>query len=334
MPKRIIVASGLVVIAVAIFAYMQRGERDGIEPLTLHGHVDIREVDLGFRVSGRVARMLHEEGDRVEAGDALAQLDDEPYVEALTVAEARVAQAAARVDWLRAGSRPQEIERAEASVNEASAALRHAEQALAREHGLDERGLTAQSLVDQAVARRDEARARLRAAEEARDLARAGAREEEIAEAVAGLAVAAAEAERARTAAADTRLAAPSSGTLITRVREPGAIVAAGEPVYTLSLDEPVWVRAYVEQPDLGKVAPGMPAHVTTDSSPRRYPAQVGFVSPRAEFTPRPVETARARADLVYRVRVIVTAPDAMLRQGMPVKVVFDAQAGSGGDAG
>src|SRR5690606_25079950 len=305
----------------AWYLYSDRGESG---PLTLHGNVDIREVDLGFRVPGRLAAMHHEEGDRVSAGELLAELDDEPYAQALRAALAEVRIAEARVALYRSGSRPQEIERAEANVREARAALRNAEQELVRQRGLDERGLTSESNVDLAETRRDEAAARLRAAEEALALARAGFRDEEVAAAEAELELARAEADRRRTELDDTRLTAPADGTIITRIREPGSILAAGAPVYTLSLDEPVWIRAYIEEPDLGKIAPGTTAYVETDSSPRRYRARVGFISPRAEFTPKNVETADARADLVYRVRIIVDEADSGLRQGMPVTVVFD----------
>src|SRR5690606_18387894 len=183
--------------------------------------------------------------------------------------------------------------------------------------------------LDLAETRRDEAAARLRAAEEALALARAGFRDEEIAAAEAELELALAEAAQRQTELDDTRLTAPSDGTIITRIREPGTILAAGAPVYTLSLDEAVWIRAYVEEPDLGKVAPGTPVHIETDGSPRRYRGRVGFISPRAEFTPKSVETVRARTDLVYRIRIIVDDADSGLRQGMPVTVVLGAPDGA-----
>jgi HlyD family secretion protein len=322
---RIVLLVLLVLVVVGAGAWYLLTDRDETGPLTLHGNVDIREVNLGFRVPGRLDAMLREEGDSVAAGDELARLDDAPYRDSVRAALARVGIAEARVALFRSGSRPQEIERAEANVREASAALRNAEQELERQRSLDERGLTSASTVDQAEARRDEAAARLRAAEEALALAREGFRDEEIAAAEAELELSRAEAARAETELADTRLAAPSDGTIITRIREPGSILAAGEPVYTLSLDEPVWIRAYIEEPDLGKIAPGASAYVETDSNMRRYRGRVGFISPRAEFTPKNVETRDARADLVYRVRIIIDDSDSGLRQGMPVTVVFDA---------
>ena len=116
-------------------------------------------------------------------------------------------------------------------------------------------------------------------------------------------------------------LRAPSDAVVLSRVREPGSIVRSGEPVFTLALERPVWVRAYVSEADLGRVAPGTPAQVFTDTAPDRpYAAQVGFVSPVAEFTPRSVETPDLRSDLVYQIRVIVARPDGGLRQGMPFR--------------
>ena len=95
-------------------------------------------------------------------------------------------------------------------------------------------------------------------------------------------------------------------------------------PVFTLALDDPVWVRAYVDEPDLGKIQPGMKADVSTDSFPgKRYAGWIGFISPTAEFTPKPVETQDVRTKLVYEVRVFVHNPQGELRLGMPAVVTI-----------
>src|SRR5690606_23766525 len=96
--------------------------------------------------------------------------------------------------------------------------------------------------------------------------------------------------------------------------------------VYTLSLDAPVYVRAYVGEPDLGRIAPGTRVRVRSDSSEKVYHGQIGFISPRAEFTPKTVETSDLRTDLVYRLRVVVGDADAALRQGMPVTIEVDTR--------
>lgn len=289
--------------------------------LTLYGNVDIREVELAFRTGGRLLVMHYDEGDTVAVGDVVAEIDPEPYREALAVAEARIEQARANLEKLKAGSRPQEVARARAAVSQTQAAFDNAERELQRQSGLLETGASSQKVTDAARARRDEAAAILAAAKESLALAEEGFRAEDIAAARADLAAASAQAELSATQLEDTKLVAPSRGTLIARLREPGSMLGVGTPVYSVSLRDPVYVRAYVDEPHLGRLAPGMPVSITTDSSDKAYSGQVGFISPRAEFTPRSVETTALRTDLVYRLRIIVANSDEGLRQGMPVTV-------------
>jgi len=293
--------------------------------LTLYGNVEIREAVLGFRVPGRVTEMAFDEGEKVEAGTLLARLDAEPYEESLRTAELRVEQARARLAKLERGSRPQEIEQSAAQVRQAEAAVLNARKIYERKLGLLDSGASSQREVDAALAARDEAEARLTAARESLDLVQEGFRAEDIAAARADLAVARAQVDEARTRLEDTALHSPSDGVVLTRAQEPGTVVGQGAPVYTLALPDPVYVRAYVAEPDLGKVVPGAPVWVTTDSSTERYRGTIGFVSPRAEFTPRSVETPELRTDLVYRLRVIVPGPADGLRLGMPVTIEVPA---------
>ena len=120
-------------------------------------------------------------------------------------------------------------------------------------------------------------------------------------------------------------LAAPQKGIILTRAREAGAIVQAGQTVYTLTLTNPVWLRAYVDEPNLGKVKPGMSVRVAVDAAPgKTFPGTVGFISPTAEFTPKTVETREVRTALVYRLRVQVEDPENVMRQGMPVTITLE----------
>ncbi len=322
MKKRIIILL-LLLSAGVYFAYAQFQRNGADSGLVLYGNVDIREVQLGFRVSGRLEQMNLEEGDATATGMVLATLDSKPQRDGLALAEAKVAEARARLAVLRTGSRPQEIEQARARVVEAEAALKNAEQEYRRQREVTDKGLSSQGLLDSAVAQRDEASARLAASREALALAVEGARAEDILAAEAALAGAEAQREQASTQLQDTELKAPGNGVILTRVREPGAIVAVGAPVYTLSLTDTVYVRAYVDESHLGKVVPGAKLLVTTDSSDREYTGQVGFVSPRAEFTPKSVETPELRTDLVYRLRIVIPEAGDDLRQGMPVTISF-----------
>jgi HlyD family secretion protein len=289
--------------------------------LTLYGNVDIREVDLGFRVGGRVARLEVEEGDRVEPDQLLATLDARPFEEDVALARAKVAARRAELAKLETGTRPQEIDRARATLAQREAARERARVDFERTRTLFRRGDVAESVFDDARTTLDEAEAAVAAAKAGLDLAIEGPREEDIAAARAQLEAARAELDRARTALADTELAAPDPAIVLSRLRERGAIVAAGAPVYTLTLTHPIRIRAWIDEPELGRIAPGQRVEVTTDTRPDRpYAGRIGFISPTAEFTPRAVQTEELRSRLVYRLHVIVEAGDG-LHQGMPVTV-------------
>jgi HlyD family secretion protein len=319
---RILMIIGLLAaIAVGAAIFSRLAEESSAGELILYGNVDIREVELAFRVGGRLSRMHFDEGDLVEAGDVVAEMDPVPYEDALAVADARVGQAQANLDRLESGSRPQEIARARASVNEAQTAHANAEREFERQSGLLVSGASSERVVDAARSRRDETAARLASAQEALELAEEGFRAEDIAAARADLAAAQAQRALSETQLEDTKLVAPSRGTLISRIREPGSMLAAGTPIYSLSLRDPVYVRAYVDEPHLGRIAPGMQVTISTDTSEATWEGQIGFISPRAEFTPRSVETTELRTDLVYRLRIVVADSNETLRQGMPVTV-------------
>jgi HlyD family secretion protein len=151
-----------------------------------------------------------------------------------------------------------------------------------------------------------------------------GPRQEDIASAQATLQADEAALTLARCELADAKLYAPANGVIQNRILEPGDMASPALPVFTLALDDPVWVRAYVAETDLGKIQPGMKAGVTTDSFPgKRYAGWIGFISPTAEFTPKPVETQDVRTKLVYEVRVFVHNPQGELRLGMPAVVTI-----------
>lgn len=280
MKKKIIILALLILVGGGgYYVYTQRLTAIENGRLTLYGNVDIREVGLGFRVSGRIAKMHYEEGDAVKAGDVLSILDRKPFQENYAFADA--------------------------ALREAQAASANAKKIFKRRVELIKTGAVSQDSYDEALAARDQA--------------------------VARVATMAAKLDQAKTQLNDTEIHAPADGVILTRVREPGAIVAAGAPVYMLALRKPVWVRTYIDEPNLGRIYAGQAARVLTDTGDE-YTGQIGFISPQAEFTPKNVETAQLRTDLVYRLRVIVDNPDNGLRQGMPVTVKVDLQQKAVGD--
>jgi HlyD family secretion protein len=293
--------------------------------LVLYGNVDIREVNLGFRVGGRLKEVLRDEGDATKTGETMARLDDGPYRHQLDESRGQVSSLQAHLDLLQAGNRPQEIEQARAQVHEREVTLANAERIYKRQRELFANRTVSVQERDDAEAAYREAEARLQSTREQLNLLQAGFRVEEIAQAKADLARAQAEQAAAELQLEDTTLEAPADGVVLTRAQEPGAILQTGTTVFTLSLQKPVWVRAYISEPDLGRIHPGMKVGVYSDSAPARpYAGTIGYISPRAEFTPKNVETSELRTSLVYRLRIVIESPDESLRQGMPVTVKFN----------
>jgi HlyD family secretion protein len=287
---------------------------------TIYGNVDIREASLAFRVAGRVLNMQVDEGDPVKPGDVLATLDPEPLQNSLHATEGTMAALTARNALMHRGYRTEDIEQARAKLGAARASLAEAEQHLARQRILAPEGAASQRALDTAQSVRDQAAAQVRSTEEAARLMTTGFRKEEIAESDAQLKQALAQLGTARLALKDAVLTAPSEGVILTRAIEKGTMVQVGTPAFSLSLTNPVWIRAYVSESHLGHFTPGTRLLLQTDSRPDKpYHGLVGFVSPTAEFTPKSVETPDLRTSLVYRLRVVVQDPDAQLRQGMPV---------------
>lgn len=311
----------IAITAAVVSGYFYFREEKTTPQLTLYGNVDIREVDLGFRVSGKLVEMRVEEGDTVYQGDVLAQLDAEPYQREFEAAAARVRRAEVILQKFETGSRPQEIKSARAQVAEAEAAYNNAKRDFTRQTELVATKAASQKVLEQAEARHEETAARLQATKESLALLVEGFRKEDIVASQEELKEAQEQLKLAKIRIEDSTLIAPSDGLMITRILEPGTILASGTPVYTLSLQNPVYIRAYVSGPNLGRITTGTEVEITTDSTSTIYPGKIGFISPRAEFTPKTVETPQLRTDLVYRLRIVAEDLDNGLRQGMPVTI-------------
>jgi len=290
--------------------------------ILLYGNVDIREADLAFNAVGRIDSMLVEEGDEVENGQLLAELEDDIYQAEVDAAKARFGARRAVLDRLLSGSRPEEIKEARANVQAVKANLEDARANLQRTEKLAKDNFATLQKLDEDRAHVNSLEAQMKAAQQELSLAIQGPRDEDIAEARARLRADEAELALALRRLDYTKLLAKDHGVVKTRIVEPGAVVLAQTSVYTVALSDPVWVRTYVSEPDLGRIHPGMAAEVSTDSFPdEAYEGWIGFISPVAEFTPKTVETREVRTSLVYRLRVYVKNPDNGLRQGMPATV-------------
>jgi HlyD family secretion protein len=323
--RRVIVVLVLVA-AVGAGAWWWRGYRNGVEqPFALYGNVDLRQVELAFNNAERIEQVLVQEGDRVQPGQPLAKLDLGRLNPQVAQAEANRAAQQAVVERLRNGTRPEEIAQARANVDAAQADLRHTRITYDRLKGLWETvggPAVGRQEFEDARAAFDTAEARLKVNQKALELAEAGPRKEDIAQAEAQLRASAAQLAFLQQQLADATLVAPAAAVVRSRLMEPGEMASPARPVLSLAVTDPKWVRAYVDEPNLGKFKPGMKASVTTDSfGGRSFDGWIGFISPTAEFTPKSVQTEELRTRLVYEVRVFVNDPADELRLGMPATV-------------
>jgi HlyD family secretion protein len=319
-------------VGVIVFLRITHPE-NGKGELVLYGNVDLRQAELAFNNNERVEAVLVQEGDRVKKGQVLARLDATRLEPQVLQAEGQVA--AQKQVWLRLknGSRPEEIDQARANVASAKADAQYAKRLYDHNKAAwDSAGghaVTLRELEDSEAALAS-AEARLVVQEKALELAVLGPRAEEVAEAEARLHSAEAQLAYLRKQLADTVLVAPADAVIRTRIMEPGEMASPIRPALLLALIDPKWVRAYVNEPDLPKVHPGVEAAISVDAFPgRRYPGWVGFVSPTAEFTPKNVQTEELRTSLVYEVRIFVRDPDDDLRLGMPVTARVRVEAAS-----
>jgi HlyD family secretion protein len=303
-------------------------------PARASGYVEATDVRVASKIGGRIAAVNVQEGQRVEAGAVVATLFPGDIDLALARIRADRAQAVAQLNLLLAGPRQEDIKLAEAQAAAASADQHAAETDLAsarideaRFQQLMDRNAGVAKQRDDAVARRQLAEARVHAAAERLSAAKstvertkAGARPEEIAGARAKVASVDAQTallERDRTEATIT---APIAGIVASRLVEPGELVAPGAPIVLVVDLDRAWASVYLEETLVPQVRIDQPATVITDAGDR-IEGRVSFVSPKAEFTPRNVQTANERAKLVYRIKVAVDNSKGVLKPGMPVEV-------------
>ncbi len=293
--------------------------------LTLYGNVDIWQVYPAFNDSGPVTRMLVTEGSVVRKGELIARIDATRYTDRLEAAKHQAQNLEAVLLRLMHGSRPQETARARATMEALRAIYQNAKINYARTLRLMPQGIASIQDRDDARAVLRSARGNYQAALQAYKLAVIGPRHEDIRAARSAYHAALAAQALAARELADTKLYAPADGMVEDRILEPGDMASPSTPVYTIALTSPLWVRAYVPETDLGKIALGMPAVITTDSFPgRRYRGWVGYISPTAQFTPKTVETPVLRTQLVYQVRVYACDSRGELRLGMPATVTIE----------
>ena len=321
----------LVVLALLASACKEQPPSDRIR---VSGHVEATETRLAPQAGGRILTLTVKEGDRVEQGQTILTLDTRDVQLAINGVKAEQAAAEAQLRLVQAGSRVEDIRQAQAQVEtaraEVSAArteLLAAEQDLERFDTLLKNNSGSRKQRDDAATRRDvtrdrvsSAESRVRTAEEVASKLRAGARREEVDAARARVATVTAQIAPLEKSLDDATLISPIAGLVTEKLVEVGEIIAPRAPaVVVVDLDH-AWADVFVPEPTVPQIKVGQPATVFTDAGGNGIVGTITYISPKAEFTPRNVQTAEERSKLVYRVRISVDNKDGVLKQGMPVE--------------
>ena len=293
--------------------------------ILLSGTVEAREIDLSFRVGGHIDRLLVDEGYRVKQGDVVARLDTRDFQLSLDQSDANAEVAKAALTTLKAGTREQEIQVAEADLAKARAELTFAKSEVKRVKTLIPKQLATEQQLDSQQLQEKVAEASVKQTRQHLLLLQEGTRKEDIEHAEKQYAASMEAVALAKQQLSYTDLVSPVSGMITVRLKEAGEMTAAGEPVLRVAELVKPWVRGYLTETDLGRVHLGQTVKVRVDGlQGRNFNGRLSFISPVAEFTPKTVETRQLRVDLVYRVKVDVDNSDGALKIGMPADIIIE----------
>lgn len=332
MNQRKAIWAGVIVLAVVAgtIAFLRFRGGDADATVRISGNIEVTDVDVSFRIPGRVQERLVGEGMLVTRGQVVARLDIEDLEREVRLKEAERRAADATLRELLAGSRSQEIDAARATVARAQAEAVRLGLDFKRASALYSREVIAAREFEAAKAADEVARARLAEAREALLLVEEGPRKETIEQARARLDQAREALQLAKVRLSYGTIVSPLPGVVLSENVEAGDYVAPGTPVVTVGDLSNVWLRAYIEETDLGRVKVGQAVEVTTDTYPdKRYSGRVSFIAPQAEFTPKNVQTQKERVKLVYRIKVDIPNPEMELKPGMPADATIHIAEGT-----
>ena len=324
----------------AAIAAIACGKRGADAPERASGYVEATEVRVAPQVGGRLIDVAVAEGQRLDAGALIARLDTSDVDLAIRRAEADRDQAVAALRLLQAGARAEDVRQAraqadsaDAEVKAAEAELQSATDDLQRFEALLQANAGSRKQRDDAATRREVAAARVNAARERARAAsegvarlRAGARAEEIAGGRARVDAANAQIAVLQKNRADAVLTSPVAGIVTAKLADAGETIAPRTPVVAVTDLDHAWANVYVDEPVVPRLRLGQAVTLVTDAG-QRLQGSVTFISPKAEFTPRNVQTTAERSKLVYRIKVSVDNHEGVLKPGMPVEAELPRQA-------
>ncbi|MBK5274687.1 MAG: efflux RND transporter periplasmic adaptor subunit [Desulfuromonadales bacterium] len=323
MPGKISVTR--LVIAAALAAMFVSCRSSGSKnELKISGTVEATTVELSFKVGGRLAKRLVDEGMQVAAGQTVALLEDDELKEERSARSADEKAVRAGLADLQAGSRLEEIAQGQAALVRMKADADKLARDAERAENLFKREVIPRKELDAARAGREASVAAVHEAEQHLKLLKAGPRPDAVTQAKARVDASSAGRALAETRLSQTVLIAPVTGLVLAKHAEAGEMLAPGAPVVTIAKMDEVWLRGYIPEGDLGRVKVGQQAKVSIDSWPGRvFEGRVSFIASEAEFTPKNVQTEKERVKLVYRIKITLANPKGELKPGMPADAVI-----------
>lgn len=336
MKRKIAVIVFIAVVAAGAYSlYLRPWSTNKSQPnvLKLSGNIETHESIVGFKVTGRIVDLPIEEGQWVKAGTLIAKLDTADYRQQLAMDEAAVRVQRDQLALGLAGTRPQQLEVARQALADAKADLAQRQLDYTRAETLYREQVGSQVARDQAETSLKRAQTVARSAQQQYDQAQEGTRKEQLAVDRAQLTQAVQKMRLSRIYLDYTELRAPRSGVILVRNAELGEVVAPSTPIITLGDLDDVWLRAYVNETDLGRIHWGEPVTVRTDSYPGKvYHGRISFISSQAEFTPKSVQTFQERVTLVYRIKIDVENSNHELKPGMPADAEIQLASNASGE--
>lgn len=329
MSKKVLLIPLVAIIALTAIYFSQQASLPDPNTILLSGNIEITEVDVSFKIPGRVITRFASEGQRIDKGEEIAFLEPEELEQEVLLREAELQAAEAVLLELKEGYLPEEIAQASAVLQQAQANFHRLQSDFDRQKTLFEGDVISNREFDMSTSAYEVAKAKVLEANEKLTLLKRGIRKEKIAQAAANVTKAKQALELAKTRLGYTKIFSPINGYVLSDNVQGGEYVSPGTPVVTVANLYDVWLRAYVDEKDLGKIKLGQTVKISVDSYPDKvYLGKVTFISSEAEFTPKNVQTEKERVTLVYRVKVEVPNEELELKPGMPADgiIILDEQ--------
>lgn len=287
--------------------------------ISASGTIESINVTVSSKTSGQVKTLNFQEGDRVTAGDLLAELDHDLLDIQLRQAEAGVELAYAQLKLLKSGARKEDIKQSEELLNQAKINLELAKLDKERAIELYKGDAASRQQYDAAVARYDVALAQYNSAVQNLRKIKTIIRPEEIEQAQANLKKAISNVDLLKETISQCKIYAPVNGFVTKKFIEEGENAVPGSSLLKISNLETVELVIYIPETELSKVKLGMDADVRTDAyKDKIYIGKIIFISPEAEFTPKNIQTPEERTKLVFAVKIQIPNPQFELKPGLP----------------